>query len=349
MLQVTKQIIQTVDRKLLQLESKLTINTIESYSTNIQAEILQPVYDLENVEKNILNDVKTESDIKIDVLKSEIGVKFGPTNIGIDSFTTIEPCGQQIDEISNVCFYNDFNDSNETELIADIPKSRKKRTPQTTQNNRNVRKLKNATSARSIKTRRKVSEVLSNKTKIQLFNETVKSNEDNSLINDVSKTDKRESKRDKNDKDTEEKPRNKSGPKFNESYFKDYAKVVLLTPEEAMKEVLLRKESSNYKNCSFKCEFCFRGFETEITFDKHMKKHSPVSFSIIIIGSQNYVSTTYVITLLGIHSYHNSVLWMLLKRIIILLPLTPLFIIHLSPFIYIAHSLNLFFSLLLFK
>lgn len=69
----------------------------------------------------------------------------------------------------------------------------------------------------------------------------------------------------------------KTGPKFDESYFEDYATVVLLTPEEAKKEVLLRKESNNYKNCEYKCDLCFRGYEVKTTFDNHMKKHSLVS------------------------------------------------------------------------
>lgn len=261
LLQITKHNIKTVDRKLLHLESRLTINSIESYSTNIQAEILS---DLDIGEKDLLNEIKNESDNEIDELKSEIEIK---TN---GSFATIEPCEQQINQSDNVSLYDEFNDSNEEEISVDIT-SRKRKMPLT---NKSKRKLKKATSKINGK---KNCEVLSNKTKTQLSKKkTNKSNKDNNLINDalIGEID---SKRDKNKKDIEVKPRNKSGPKFNENYFKDYAKVVLLTPEEAMKEVLLRKESSNYKNCSFKCELCFRGFETEATFDKHMKKHNPVS------------------------------------------------------------------------
>ncbi|KAJ8716793.1 hypothetical protein PYW07_003420 [Mythimna separata] len=56
--------------------------------------------------------------------------------------------------------------------------------------------------------------------------------------------------------------------------FDDYATVVFLTPEEARKEVLLRKESSNYKKSPFKCDLCFRGFEAKSAFANHVKKHS---------------------------------------------------------------------------
>lgn len=78
-------------------------------------------------------------------------------------------------------------------------------------------------------------------------------------------------------KKEEIKVKKKTGPKFNESYFEDYATVVLLTPEDAKKEVLLRKESNNYKNCEYKCDLCYRGYEAKTTFDNHMKKHSLVS------------------------------------------------------------------------
>lgn len=64
---------------------------------------------------------------------------------------------------------------------------------------------------------------------------------------------------------------------LNIGYFDDYATVVFLTPEEARKEVLLRKESSNYIKSPFKCDLCYRGFEAKAAFENHVKKHSIVS------------------------------------------------------------------------
>ena len=64
---------------------------------------------------------------------------------------------------------------------------------------------------------------------------------------------------------------------FNFSYFDDYATVVFMTPEDARNEMLLRKESSNYKMSPFKCDFCYRGFELKTTSENHAKKHSAVS------------------------------------------------------------------------
>ncbi|GBP38940.1 Zinc finger protein 808 [Eumeta japonica] len=70
-----------------------------------------------------------------------------------------------------------------------------------------------------------------------------------------------------------------SGPPFDASYFEGYATFVLLTPEEAQKEVLSRKETPNYMYSEFKCDLCFRGFESKVTYHNHMKKHSPVRHS----------------------------------------------------------------------
>ncbi|XP_072932877.1 uncharacterized protein [Epargyreus clarus] len=61
---------------------------------------------------------------------------------------------------------------------------------------------------------------------------------------------------------------------FDPTIFKDYATIILLTPEDARRDVLLRKESTNYKQCSYKCELCYRGFVTQATYQTHMNKHS---------------------------------------------------------------------------
>lgn len=60
--------------------------------------------------------------------------------------------------------------------------------------------------------------------------------------------------------------------------FEDYAAVIFLTPEEAKKEVLFRKESSNYINSPLKCDLCYRGYEAKLAYENHIKKHSIVSF-----------------------------------------------------------------------
>lgn len=75
---------------------------------------------------------------------------------------------------------------------------------------------------------------------------------------------------------TNNKPR--VGKKFKDlSDLDDYVMVVFLTPEDAKKELLLRKESSNYINSPLKCDLCYRGYEAKVAFENHMKKHSIVS------------------------------------------------------------------------
>ncbi|XP_050563499.1 zinc finger protein 83 isoform X1 [Spodoptera frugiperda] len=64
-----------------------------------------------------------------------------------------------------------------------------------------------------------------------------------------------------------------TGKKMDMSIFDDYGTVTYLTPEDAKKELLLRKESNNYKMCKFKCELCYRGFEVKSAFENHTKKH----------------------------------------------------------------------------
>ncbi|CAH1636361.1 unnamed protein product [Spodoptera littoralis] len=66
-----------------------------------------------------------------------------------------------------------------------------------------------------------------------------------------------------------------TGKQMDMSVFDDYGTITYLTPEDAKKELLRRKETSNYKLCKFKCELCYRGFEVKTAFDNHTKSHSP--------------------------------------------------------------------------
>ncbi|XP_052746268.1 zinc finger protein 184 [Bicyclus anynana] len=51
-------------------------------------------------------------------------------------------------------------------------------------------------------------------------------------------------------------------------------KMTKLSLEEQIEDVKKRQESSNYKNSSFQCNFCYRGFICKSTFTRHMDKHS---------------------------------------------------------------------------
>ncbi|XP_052746269.1 zinc finger protein 626 [Bicyclus anynana] len=51
-------------------------------------------------------------------------------------------------------------------------------------------------------------------------------------------------------------------------------KITKLSLEKQFEDLKTRQESSNYKNSSFQCNFCYRGFQCNSTFTRHMDKHS---------------------------------------------------------------------------
>lgn len=52
--------------------------------------------------------------------------------------------------------------------------------------------------------------------------------------------------------------------------------LVTLTNEQQIKEVLSRKETANYMNSRYKCNYCYKGFMTEVTYKNHMILHDEV-------------------------------------------------------------------------
>ncbi|KAL4702003.1 hypothetical protein ACJJTC_012101 [Scirpophaga incertulas] len=53
--------------------------------------------------------------------------------------------------------------------------------------------------------------------------------------------------------------------------------VKFLTKEEQLEEIQARKLTNNYKTSLYKCDKCFKGFMTEVTYKNHLLKHDRVS------------------------------------------------------------------------
>ncbi|XP_072934804.1 uncharacterized protein [Epargyreus clarus] len=56
---------------------------------------------------------------------------------------------------------------------------------------------------------------------------------------------------------------------------KDFPKQTPIPQEEQYELIQQRKNSRNYKESSFKCQLCYRGFRELSTYSKHMQKHDP--------------------------------------------------------------------------
>ncbi|XP_053612082.1 zinc finger protein ZFP2-like [Plodia interpunctella] len=54
-----------------------------------------------------------------------------------------------------------------------------------------------------------------------------------------------------------------------------YVEIIHLTEEEQIQEIEKRKESSNYQNAAFQCNFCYKGFIDAQAFKHHSAKHDP--------------------------------------------------------------------------
>ena len=55
-----------------------------------------------------------------------------------------------------------------------------------------------------------------------------------------------------------------------------------VSQEEQYAIVKDRQKTRNYIDSPYKCEYCYKGFREEITYQNHMKKHDPVSTKGII-------------------------------------------------------------------
>lgn len=60
------------------------------------------------------------------------------------------------------------------------------------------------------------------------------------------------------------------------TFIKQHFDIQKLTPDEQKTELEKRKLSDNYNKSKLRCDFCYRGFKEQRTFDEHMMKHNKV-------------------------------------------------------------------------
>lgn len=241
-LQVTRQTIKSIDRSLHNLKSKLQVSPTIVYNNQYQL-----TKDCDDAHEKYFIDIKSE-------LGNEIYVQDVELANGIMKKSNPTP-----------------GDNNALEcqiLFVETPPKKK-------------RKLHATKKIQTKKKKLKTNEIAIKQESDYIDDQNFSDLDDVPLVS-LTRNDVTDDERDKNtenrDENSKKTVKRSSGPKFNASYFEDYATVVLLTQEEAAKEVLLRKQSSNYLNCQFKCDLCYRAFEAVGTYNNHMKKHGSVSF-----------------------------------------------------------------------
>ncbi|XP_063391784.1 zinc finger protein 433-like [Cydia fagiglandana] len=72
-------------------------------------------------------------------------------------------------------------------------------------------------------------------------------------------------------------PANDNMPIFDFAKFENAhaVKIVVLTKEEQMEEINLRKKTRNFLESNFRCDDCGRGFDADAAYNNHLLRHSP--------------------------------------------------------------------------
>lgn len=73
----------------------------------------------------------------------------------------------------------------------------------------------------------------------------------------------------------------KKGKHKDDELFDEFFKIDTLTLQQQKDEFVRRKETANYSNSKWRCEFCFKGFMHERAYDAHMQKHTEVIIGFI--------------------------------------------------------------------
>ncbi|KAG6440747.1 hypothetical protein O3G_MSEX001520 [Manduca sexta] len=294
---ITEEIFKNVDRKILKLSSKLSfssmiltntefdnekeskeIASVESIDTNIHSthnsEINQTIDEVQNCQSN---NGLNKNDVTI--VRSNIQTEENENthNKQTAEITQDYDCGDEFEMIE------EYLESEEESVYSDICESSKENNGDsksviTTKENNKVSK---ATEFTNDDNSSDTSISMKENNKVFKINKPTKAKKKiNTRKRKISDNINKEDTCDSSDfeplklKDSKKESSKKKYNEFDIKFYEDFGTVVLLTPEEAKKEMLLRKESYNYNVCPHKCDLCYRGFEYETAYKNHLKKHT---------------------------------------------------------------------------
>lgn len=237
MLQITKSIVRDIDRNYYKLESKLCLSSILVCNSNKQIVLPEP---------NLHSDVKIDIDIKpgaLKVEKSEIeDIDAGDPLSDEEILPETKPYIEPLPDMVTVTAEESSPDieSQATDYLNDFNKAQNNIKAEIKLDNKCLPKSKNTED--SVPKKKKI------------------------LIRRIRKR-------------KADKPSNLIDKKPNKiiELIKNYTKIDEMTPSEAQNEILLKKQSKNYKTSVHKCDLCYKGFNMKSTYNNHMKIHSPVS------------------------------------------------------------------------
>ncbi|CAH2982290.1 unnamed protein product [Chilo suppressalis] len=259
--QISLQNISQIDRRKLELSSKITLNTINANGKQEYCYVFE-----ENIKNEpIIDEINDNDIIDNDIIDSEINDKEHIDNkYNVETKVIKEEITFDENSMTNLYSSDDDNE----------PLSYHK-------SNKEKKEKKKSEKKRRKKTEEKVDDS-------SVIVEGAEASEDISELLPILESATQKKKRgrpkkvDKEEQNTnkEKKQRrtqNTGGVDPEDIDLEEYVTVINLTMEEQMEEVRKRQQSSNYQNAPFQCNLCYRGFIETQAWKHHVGKHDPSS------------------------------------------------------------------------
>lgn len=265
-----------------------TIRQSENLQSNLVTKSFQPNHcDLNIVcDKEVPIDTELEEEEKKTIVKVEnhdttifkSNIQYEDDDEIIDSFSLAKDDVKNDYDIfdDNDDFSNDncefLNDVNKSEIVADGNDTKNDDIDIVSENDSDI-ELIHFEKAKNKK--------LNDKPEKDLLKNANKVNSTTAKVKKRSVVKKKVVAKPKNTKNREANTKSKSETKIKSGRSRDQAylsifELTKLSFEEQVQEIVRRKESANYKNSSFQCDLCYKGFLCENTFARHMEKHTKV-------------------------------------------------------------------------